>query len=73
MTVSLRNTQEFKDYNLERFYASLKTYELEMEQDEEIEKCQKKGNQSVTLVVSNEDVVYEKNITLAEAFLSRRF
>ena len=44
MTVSLRNTQKYKEYTLERLYGSLKTHELEMEQDEEIEKCQKKGN-----------------------------
>ena len=43
MTVSLRNTQEYKDFTLERLYGTLKTYELEMEQDEEIEKGQKKN------------------------------
>ena len=43
MTVSLRNTQEFKDYTLERLYGTLKTYELEMEQDEEIERVKRKA------------------------------
>ncbi|KAK1374547.1 hypothetical protein POM88_030740 [Heracleum sosnowskyi] len=51
MTVSLRNTKEYKDYTLERLYGTLKTYELEMEQDEEIEKVQKKGG-SVALIAS---------------------
>ncbi|KAK1366625.1 hypothetical protein POM88_042186 [Heracleum sosnowskyi] len=51
MTVSLRNTQEYKDYTLERLYGTLKTYELEMEQDEEIEKVQKKGG-SIALIAS---------------------
>ncbi|KAK1396952.1 hypothetical protein POM88_006815 [Heracleum sosnowskyi] len=51
MTVSLRNTQEYKDYTLERLYGTLKTYELEIEQDEEIEKVQKKIG-SVALVAS---------------------
>ena len=60
MTVSLRNTQEFKDYTLERLYGTLKTYELETEQDEEIEKSQKKGNSSVALVASGEDEVKDK-------------
>ena len=53
MTVYLRNTQEYKDFTLERLYGTLKTYELEMEQDEEIEKVQKK-NRSVALVASVE-------------------
>ncbi|KAK1379000.1 hypothetical protein POM88_025744 [Heracleum sosnowskyi] len=53
MTVSLRNTQEYKDYTLERLYGTLKTYELEIEQDEEIEKVQKKIG-SVALVASVE-------------------
>ncbi|KAK1365124.1 hypothetical protein POM88_040685 [Heracleum sosnowskyi] len=43
MTVYLRNTQKYMDFTLERLYGTLKTYELEMEQDEEIEKVQKKG------------------------------
>ncbi|KAK1384154.1 hypothetical protein POM88_021889 [Heracleum sosnowskyi] len=51
MTVSLRNTQEYKDYTLERLYGTLKTYELEMEQDEEIEKVHKKGG-SIALIAS---------------------
>ncbi|KAK1395993.1 hypothetical protein POM88_005856 [Heracleum sosnowskyi] len=54
MTVSLRNTQEYKSFTLERLYGTLKTYELEMEQDEEIEKSQKKGG-SVALVASTEE------------------
>ncbi|KAK1385355.1 hypothetical protein POM88_023090 [Heracleum sosnowskyi] len=42
-----------KDYTLERLYGTLKTYELEIEQDEEIEKVQKKIG-SVALVASVE-------------------
>ncbi|KAK1369380.1 hypothetical protein POM88_035472 [Heracleum sosnowskyi] len=36
MTVYLRNTQEYKNFTLERLYGTLKTYEMEIEQDEEI-------------------------------------
>ncbi|KAK1360411.1 hypothetical protein POM88_044885 [Heracleum sosnowskyi] len=39
------------DYTLERLYGTLKTYEMEMEQDEEIEKGQKKGG-SIALIAS---------------------
>ncbi|XP_063935540.1 uncharacterized protein LOC135147084 [Daucus carota subsp. sativus] len=60
MTVYVRNTQEFKDYTLERLYGTLKTYELEMEQDDEIEKNQKKGNSFVALVASGEVSVKDK-------------
>ncbi|KAK1369382.1 hypothetical protein POM88_035474 [Heracleum sosnowskyi] len=49
MTISLRNTQEYKDFTLERLYGTLKTYE----QDEEIEKVQKKTG-SFALVASVE-------------------
>ena len=66
MTVSLRNTQEFKDYTLERLYGTLKTYELEMEQDEEIEKSQKKGYSSVALVASLDDTVKDKGKSQVE-------
>ena len=38
MIVSLKHSREFKDYNLEKLYGVLKTYELEIQQDEEIEK-----------------------------------
>jgi len=65
MTVSLRNTQEYKDYTLERLYGTLKTYELEMEQDEEIEKVQKKGG-SIALVASeNQLEVFNKEAAKA--------
>ena len=66
MTVSLRNTQEFKEYTLERLYGTLETYELEMEQDEEIEKSQKKGNSFVALVASCEDSFKDKGKSQAE-------
>ncbi|KAL8104283.1 hypothetical protein AgCh_028487 [Apium graveolens] len=53
MTVSLRNSQDYKDFILERLYGILKTYELEMEKDELLEKGKKKGG-SVALVAENE-------------------
>ena len=54
MTVSLRHSHEFKDYNLEKLYGVLKTYELEIQQDEEIEKGQRK-DKSVALVAKNKE------------------
>ena len=42
MTVYLRHSHEFKDYNLEKLYGVLKTYELEIQQDEEIDESQRK-------------------------------
>ena len=39
---SLRHAHEFKDYNLENLYGVLKTYKLEIQHDDEIEKSQKK-------------------------------
>ena len=38
VTVSLKHPHEFKDYNLEKLYVFLKTYVIEIQQDEEIEK-----------------------------------
>ena len=52
MTVSLIHSHEFKDYNLEKLYGVLKTYELEIQQDEEIEKGKRK-DKSVTLFAKN--------------------
>ena len=54
MTVSLRHSHEFKEYTLEKLYGVLRTYELEIQQDEEIEKSQKK-KKSVALVVQDKD------------------
>ena len=59
MTVSLRNSQEYKSYTLDRLYGVLKTYELEMEQDEELEKGHKKGT-SVALIASNNETQDER-------------
>ncbi|KAL8100916.1 hypothetical protein AgCh_032969 [Apium graveolens] len=42
MTVSLRNSQDYKEFTLERLYGILKTYELEIEQDERMERGKKK-------------------------------
>ena len=54
MTVSHRHSHEFKDYNLEKLYGVLKTYELELQQDEKIEKGQRK-DKSVALVAKNKE------------------
>ena len=40
LTMSLRNTQEYRDFTLERLFGLLRTYELELEQDNEVEKKQ---------------------------------
>ena len=50
MTVSLRNSQDYKEFTLERLYGILKTYELEIEQDERMMKGRKKGG-FIALVV----------------------
>ena len=42
MTVSLRNSQDYKKFTLDRLYGILKTYELEIEQDEKLEKERKR-------------------------------
>ena len=54
MIVSLRHSHEFKEYNLEKLYRVLKTYELEIQQDEEIEKGQRK-DKSVALFAKNKE------------------
>ena len=54
MTVSLRNSQDYKEFTLDRLYGILKTYELEIEQDEKLEKGRKKGG-SITLVAEQEN------------------
>ena len=54
MTVSLRHSHEFKDYNLKKLYGVLKIYELEIQQDEEIGKGQRK-DKSVALVAKNKE------------------
>ena len=44
MTVALRHSHDYHEYNLEKLYGVLKTYELELEQDEEMEKGHKKDS-----------------------------
>ena len=61
MIVSLRHSHEFNDYNLEKLYGVLKTYELEIQQDEEIEKGQRK-DKSVALVAKNKEVRKKKPV-----------
>ena len=46
MTVSLKHSHKFKDYNHDKQYRVMKTYELEIQQDEEIEKSQRKDKDS---------------------------
>ena len=64
MTVSLRHSHEFMDYNLEKLYGVLKTYELEIQQDEEIEKGQRK-EKSVALVAKHKEVKEEEASVVA--------
>ena len=59
MTVSLRNSHEFKDYTLDKLYGVLRTYELKIERDEEIEKGQRK-DKSIALVAQDEDKIQRK-------------
>ena len=54
MIVSLKPSHEFKDYNLEKSYGVLKIYELEIQQDEEIEKGQMK-DKSVALAAKTKE------------------
>ena len=52
MTVSLRHSHEFKDYNLEKVYGVVKTYELEIQQDDKIEKSQR--NEKIVALVAKD-------------------
>ena len=54
MNVSLRHSHEFKDYTLERLYGVLRTYEMEIQQNEEIEKSQRK-DKYLALVAQDKD------------------
>ena len=47
-------SHEFMDYNLEKLFGVLNTYELEIQQDEEIKKGQRK-DKSVALVAKNKE------------------
>lgn len=46
-TVFVKNSYECKDFNLDTLYGVLKTYELEMQQDDEIEKGKKYYSYSI--------------------------
>nr|XP_017250775.1 PREDICTED: uncharacterized protein LOC108221405 [Daucus carota subsp. sativus] len=59
MTVALRQAQNFNEYSLDKLYGILKTYELEIEQDEVLEKNSKK-EKSVALVAEKEEEEEEK-------------
>ena len=54
-TISLRHSHEFKDYNLEKLYGVLKTYELEIQQDDEIEKSHRKEKTVALIAKDKED------------------
>ena len=60
MTVSLMHSHEFKDYTLDKLYGVLRTYELEIQQDEEIEKGQRK-DKSIALAAQDEDRIQRKS------------
>ena len=55
ITVSLRNSHDYKEYTLDKLYGVLKTYELEMEQDEKLDKGKAKGG-SMALVAEPEEI-----------------
>ncbi|XP_063945970.1 uncharacterized protein LOC135151450 [Daucus carota subsp. sativus] len=54
MTVALRQAQNFNEYFLDKLYGILKTYELEIQQDEELEKNSKR-EKTVALVAEKEE------------------
>ena len=62
MIVSLRHSHKFKYYTLEKLYGVLRTYELEIQQDEEIEKGLRK-DKSIALVAHDKDenMMYRKS------------
>ena len=60
MTVSLRHSHEFKDYTLDKLYGVLRTYELEIQHNEQIEKGQRK-DKSIALAAQDEDEMQNKS------------
>ena len=60
MIVSLRHSHEIKDYTLYKLCGVLRTYELEIQQDEEIEKGQRK-DKSIALAAHDEDRMHSKS------------
>ena len=54
MIVALRQPRNFNEYSLDKLYGILKTYELEIQQDEELEKSSKK-EKTVALVAEKEE------------------
>ena len=60
MTMSLMHSHDFKDYTLDKLYGILRTYELEIQQDEEIEKGQR-NDKSIALAVQDEDMIQSKS------------
>ena len=55
MIVSLKHSHEFKDYNLKKLYGVLKTYELEIQQNDEIERTQRK-EKTISLVAKVKEI-----------------
>ncbi|XP_063936091.1 uncharacterized protein LOC135147168 [Daucus carota subsp. sativus] len=58
MTVALRQAQNFNEYSLDKLYGILKTYELEIQQDEELEKNSKR--EKTVALASNNSACEEK-------------
>ena len=73
MTVSLRHSHEFKDYNLEKLYGVLKTYELEIQQDQEMEKSQRKGKTVALVSKHNEDKIEKSSEVVVSIASTKNF
>lgn len=54
MTIFIRQSHDFNHYTQQKLYGVLKTYELEIQQDEKIEKNQRK-DKNMTLVAKNKE------------------
>ena len=54
MTVALRQAQNYNEYSFDKLYGILKTYDLEIQRDEELEKSSKK-EKTVALVAEKEE------------------
>lgn len=58
MIVAFRQAQNFNEYTLDKLYGILKTYELEIQQDDEMEKNSKK-EKTVALVAEKSEIKNE--------------
>ena len=55
MTIALRQAQNFNEYTLDKLYGILKTYELEIQQNLELEKNSKKEKTKALVVEKDEE------------------